>query len=251
MNTDTMNLVARYIAVWNEPHPTRRRERVADLWGEAGRSLQRVLDPSGIDAITARVTSSYDKWVAGRGFEFRLVGEPQAHHDAVLCNWTMGPRGGSDVVSLGLSFLLLDAHGRLHSDLQFAEPTPAAAPEHTAIVERYVAVWNEPDARRRLDRVATLWGEHGAHVNPDASHVGSDAITGEATRVWAMCGAQGQRFRCAGRVDGHHDAVRMDWELLGADGAAVLASGTNLLLLQTDGRLQRDVQFNAPAQRLG
>ena len=43
----------------------------------------------------------------------------------------------------------------------------------------------------------------------------------------------------------------MDWELVGADGTSVLAEGTNLLLLHPDGRLQRDVQFSAPAQRLG
>src|SRR6185369_962945 len=119
MTLDTDSLVTRYIAVWNEPDAQRRRERVAELWGDSGQSLPRVLDPRGIDAISARVAASHDKWVAGRGFEFRLSGTPQAHHDAVRCNWAMGPRGGGDVVSLGLSFLLLDAHGLLHSDLQF------------------------------------------------------------------------------------------------------------------------------------
>jgi hypothetical protein len=244
------DLVARYIAVWNEPDRARRRERVAGLWGEHGQSLQRVLDPRGIDAIAARVALSYDKWIAGRGFGFRASGSPQAHHDAVMCNWAMGPAGSHDVVSLGLSFLLLDASGRLHSDLQFAEPPPAAAPEHDALVQGYVAVWNEADPGRRLDAVATLWSERGAHVNPQQACVGHDAVTAEAARVYAMCGAKGQRFRCAGRVDGHHGAVRMDWELIAADGTSVLAAGTNLLLLEPDGRLQRDVQFDVPAQRI-
>ena len=251
MTIDTDALVARYIAVWNEPDAQRRRERVAELWGDSGQSLQRVLDPRGIDAITARVATSHDKWVVGRDFDFRLVGKPQAHHDAVLCNWAMGPRGGDEVVSLGLSFLLLDAHGLLHSDLQFVEPPPAPTPDQLALVERYVAVWNESDGMRRLDRVATLWSERGEHVNPQQAHAGCHEITAEAARVYAMCGARGQRFRCAGRVDGHHDAVRMDWELLDRDGASVLAAGTNLLLLEADGRLQRDVQFDALAQRLG
>ena len=250
MTLDTDSLVTRYIAVWNEPDAQRRRERVAELWGDSGQSLQRVLDPRGIDAISARVAASHDKWVAGRGFEFRVSGTPQAHHDAVLCNWAMGPRGGDEVVSLGLSFLLLDAHGLLHSDLQFVEPTPAATREQLELVERYVAVWNEGDPGRRLDRVATLWSERGAHINPQQVHAGHDAITAEAACVYALCGARGQRFRCAGRVDGHHDALRMDWELLDPDGVNVLAAGTNLLLLQADGRLQRDVQFDAPAQRL-
>ena len=250
MTFDTDTLVARYIAVWNEADGARRRERVAELWGHSGQSLQRVLDPRGIDAITARVAASHDKWVAGRDFEFRLSGVPQAHHDAVLCNWAMGPRGSAEVGSLGLSFLLLDAHGQLHSDVQFGEPPPEATREQLELVERYVAVWNEGNAGRRLDRVATLWSERGAHVNPQQLHAGHDAITGEAARVYAMCGSKGQRFRCSGRVDGHHDAVRMDWELLDADTTSSLAAGTNLLLLAPDGRLQRDVQFDAPAQRL-
>jgi len=250
MSCDTDDLVTRYIAVWNEPDAARRRERVAELWGEHGQSLQRVLDPRGIDAITARIATSYDKWVAGRDFEFRLSGTPQAHHDAVLCNWAMGPRGGAEVVSLGLSFLLLDGHGTLHSDLQFVEPPSTATRDQLALVERYVGVWNEGNGWRRLDRVATLWSERGEHVNPQQVHAGHDAITAEAARVYAMCGAQGQRFRCAGRVDGHHDAVRMDWELLDRDGTNVLAAGTNLLLLEADGQLQRDLQFDAPAQRL-
>jgi hypothetical protein len=250
MSFDTDRLVTRYIAVWNETDAQRRRERVAELWGDGGQSLQRVLDPRGVDAITARVAASHDKWIAGRGFEFRLSGVPQAHHDAVLCNWAMGPRGSDEVVSLGLSFLLLDADGRLHSDLQFVEPPSPPTREQTALVERYVAVWNDNDGMRRLDRVATLWSERGAHVNPQQVHMGTAEITAEAARVYAMCGAQGQRFRCAGRVEGHHGAVRMDWELLDRDGTSVLAAGTNLLLLEADGRLQRDVQFDAPAQRM-
>ena len=250
MTLDTDSLVARYIAVWNEPDGARRRERVAELWGETGQSLQRVLDPRGIEAITARIAASHDKWVAGRNFEFRVSGVPQQHHDVVLCNWAMGPRGGAEVVSLGLSFLLLDAQGTLHSDLQFAEPPSAPTQQQLALVERYVAVWNESDGMRRLDHVATLWSERGEHVNPQHAHLGWHEITAEAARVYAMCGARGQRFRCAGRVDGHHDAVRMDWQLIDRDGSSVLAAGTNLLLLQADGRLQRDVQFDTPAQRL-
>jgi hypothetical protein len=65
-----------------------------------------------------------------------------------------------------------------------------------------------------------------------------------------MCGAKGTRFRCAGRIDGHHGAVRMDWELLAVDGSPTGTGGTNLLLLSEDGRLQRDVQFDVPALRL-
>jgi len=241
--------VERYVAVWNEPDSARRRERIAALWTPSGTSLHRVLEPRGHAALEARVAASYDKWVHGRGCTFRSAHHAFGHHDAVMCNWEMvSPEGA--VVSLGLSFLLLDPYGLVHTELQFPEPPPSALPAHEALVGRVVAMWNEPEPQARRNHIATLWHGDGAHVNVQRTHAGHAAIEAEAARVYAMCGARGQRFRCPGRIDGHHDAVRMDWELVGADGSAVLAAGTNLLLLGADGRVQRDLQFDTPAKRL-
>ena len=111
-------------------------------------------------------------------------------------------------------------------------------------------MWNEPDPQAQRTRIGTLWQVDGAHVNSERSCVGHAAIEAEAARVYAMWGAHGQRFRCPGRIDGHHGAVRMDWELLVDDGTSVLAAGTNLLLLGADSRVQRDLQFDTPAKRL-
>jgi hypothetical protein len=33
-------------------------------------------------------------------------------------------------------------------------------------VERYAAVWNEPDRERRRRSIAELWAEDGAHFTP-------------------------------------------------------------------------------------
>ena len=117
-------------------------------------------------------------------------------------------------------------------------------------VDRYVAVWNEPDTEVRRARIQSLWRPAGAHVNAERTHSGHAAIEAEVTRVYAICGASGMTFRCAGRIDGHHGTLRMDWELLAADGSHAGVGGTNLLLMSNDGRLQRDVQFDVPAKRL-
>jgi hypothetical protein len=246
---DLNDFVERYVAVWNEPDSERRRQRIAALWTLSGASLHRVLEPRGHAAIEARVAASYDKWVHGRGCTFRSARHAFGHHDAVMCNWEMvSPEG--KVISLGLSFLILDPHGLVHTELQFSEPPPAPLPEHETLVEQVVAMWNEPDPQARRHRIAELWQAAGAHVNSERTCVGHAAIEAEAARVYTMCGAHGQRFRCPGRVDGHHDAVRMDWELLADDGVSVLAAGTNLLLLGADGRVQRDLQFDTPAKRM-
>lgn len=246
---DLNDFVESYVAVWNEPDSTRRRERIAALWAPDGASLHRLLEPRGHAAIESRVAASYDKWVHGRGCSFRSANHALGHHDAVMCNWEMvSPEGV--VVSLGLSFLIFDRYGLVHTELQFAEPPPAPLPEYEALVERVVAMWNERDPQARRTHVAALWQEDGEHVNSERTHSGHAAIEAEATRVYAMCGARGQRFRCPGRIDGHHSALRMDWELVGEDGASVLAAGTNLLLLGADRRVQRDLQFDVPAKRL-
>jgi len=248
--SDLNDFVERYVAVWNEPDSRRRRERIAALWTSGGTSLQRVLEPRGHAALEQRVAASYDKWVHGRGCVFRSAQHAVGHHDAVMCNWRMVAADGT-VASLGLSFLLLDPYGLVHTELQFPEPPPAPLPEHEALIERYVAVWNERDAAARRARIEALWRPDGAHVNAERTCSGHDAIAAEAARVWALCGAHGRRFRAAGRIDGHHGAVRMDWELLGADGASVLAAGTNLLQLDGSGRLERDLQFDTAALRAG
>ena len=244
---DLNDFAERYVAVWNEPDSSRRRERIAALWTPGGASLQRVLEPRGHAAIEARIAASYDKWVHGRGYAFRHAGQAIGHHDALMCNWQMVAPDGTPI-SLGLSFLLLDPYGLVNTELQFPEPPPEPLPAHAALVERVVAMWNEPDPAARRERIVALWQSDGAHVNSQRTCSGHAAIEHEAARVWAMCGGHGQRFRCPGRIDGHHGAVRMDWELVGDDGASVLAAGTNLLL-GTDGRVQRDLQFDAPAMR--
>ena len=163
---DLNDFVERYVAVWNEPDSARRRERIAALWTPSGASLHRVLEPRGHAAIEARVAASYDKWVHGRGCTFRSARHAFGHHDAVMCNWEMvSPQG--TVISLGLSFLILDPYGLVHTELQFSEPPSAPLPEHEALVEHLVAMWNEPDAQARRIRIDTLWQADGAHVNSE------------------------------------------------------------------------------------
>ena len=45
--------------------------------------------------------------------------------------------------------------------------------------ERYVALWNEPDAERRREQIRRLWSEDGAHLvgmGGDLFHAGSGLL---------------------------------------------------------------------------
>lgn len=119
--SDLTDLVERYVAVWNEPDPDRRRQGIAALWTEDGSHLTKSLEAHGYDALEARVTGAYDKWVKGAGFMFRPLPSADGHHDAVRFGWEMVPAGGGAAATVGVDFLILNDDGRIRVDYQFVE----------------------------------------------------------------------------------------------------------------------------------
>ena len=112
---------ARYIAVWNEPDAATRKAAVAGLWSADARACTGANEYVGVDAITQRVATAYEKFVLGQGCIFRQLGSTDAHHDGVRISWEMVPASGGNAVSGGTQFLLLDRAGRVRSDHQFID----------------------------------------------------------------------------------------------------------------------------------
>ena len=120
------DLIDRYIAMWNEAEPARRRDLIARTWS-AGASY---VDPAvqgdghaGIDAMVAAVQQRYP------GVRFRLTGPIETHHDRLRFTWSAGPAGGADVVK-GTDFAVLAAD-RLQAVTGFfdyVDPQLAAKP---------------------------------------------------------------------------------------------------------------------------
>jgi hypothetical protein len=131
-------LMKRYIAMWNEPDPDRRRAAIRQLWrADAVHLLQSpadirdraaslgfdgpVLQARGHDALEARVTRAYDEFVAPGAFVFRPRGDAGRLLDLVTFRWEMVPPGGGEVAGAGLEVLRLDAEDRIAADYQFIE----------------------------------------------------------------------------------------------------------------------------------
>jgi hypothetical protein len=115
-----------------------------------------------------------------------------------------------------------------------------------AVVDRYLAVWNEPDAATRRAAIDDVFADGVRYVDPLAAVEGRDALD-------ALIGAARQQFpgfsfASGGPVDGHHDQVRFTWTL-GPAGAEPPVAGFDVAELDGDGRIRQVFGFidRAPA----
>jgi hypothetical protein len=113
---------------------------------------------------------------------------------------------------------------------------------HEVLVDRYVAVWNEPNATRRLQLVAALWHERAARYNHTAEQIGREAIAQAVRSTYEHFGAKGYRFRALHNTVGHHNAVKFSWEMIDRTGMTD-SIGTTFLLLDENGWIRLDYQF--------
>jgi hypothetical protein len=111
-------------------------------------------------------------------------------------------------------------------------------------VDRYVNIWNEPDIDRRRQTIRELWQEDAHHLARTLEAVGHDGIeirVGNAYQKWVK--EKGNVFRLRDGVDGHHDTIKLRWEMLPATGGEVISIGFDFLVLGEDGRIRTGYQF--------
>ncbi|WP_249997975.1 nuclear transport factor 2 family protein [Actinoplanes sp. M2I2] len=105
-----------------------------------------------------------------------------------------------------------------------------------ALVDRYLAVWNEPDPVTRRKAVDDLFADDVRYVDPLAAVEGRAALDG-------LIGAVQQQFpghtlTVGGPVDGHHDQVRFTWNLAAGAGDPLVV-GFDVAELDAGGRIRR------------
>jgi len=128
------------------------------------------------------------------------------------------------------------------------------------LVDRYVAVWNEPDAELRRKAIHELWTEDGAHILQPPQEIRKAAIglgftstTLEAhrhdelevrvTRASRIRRARGFTFKPRDNADRLHNVVKFNWEMISSRGGEVAGVGLEILILDEDGRIKTDYQF--------
>ncbi|MER6144856.1 nuclear transport factor 2 family protein [Streptomyces sparsogenes] len=112
------------------------------------------------------------------------------------------------------------------------------------IVQRYVAVWSEPDAAARKRAVAELWARDGVEFVEGAQFRGHDGLVDRVTEAYGLFVASGE-YHVTGddHVTTHDDVVMFTIRLTHAKGpraGEVAWAARVFLLLDDDGRIAQD-----------
>jgi hypothetical protein len=142
-----------------------------------------------------------------------------------------------------------------HALVKFSSRTAAE------LAEKYLALWNQPDAEQRRQAIAELWTEDGRHILQPPEEIraiaarpglgltailearGYEEIEARAASAYEhWVGSEGLSFRGRDDADRLGDVVKLHWEAVAKDGT-VFAVGLSFLVLAADGRIERDYTF--------
>lgn len=116
---DAQELAERYLAVWNEADPERRRIQIASLWVPEGRHYVDVREAVGYAALEQRIAGSFNKNVRDGRHRFRAVGNARTLHDIVVFDWEMRRTADDTAAARGFVVLRVNAGGQILTDYQF------------------------------------------------------------------------------------------------------------------------------------
>ena len=108
-----------------------------------------------------------------------------------------------------------------------------------AVIDRYIAIWNETDPNRRRELIAQTWTEDASYLDPLMGGEGRDGVDAMVEGIQVQF--PGYRFGRTSAVDTHHDRIRFGWEL-GPEGGPAVAGGVDVGVL-ADGRLRSITGF--------
>lgn len=115
------------------------------------------------------------------------------------------------------------------------------------LVERYVALWNEPDIDRRRREIVALWAPDGIHYAKAHTCQGYLALEQRVTGSYDRSIKPGVNVFCrAGAIDAHHNVARFAWHMKRRESGMIAATGMEIFVLSEDGHIQADYQFIEP-----
>ena len=120
--TDVNTIARRYIDLWNERTPSRRRESLAANWTTDAKYVDPLMSGDGLDGVDALIEGVQQRFP---DFRFKLIGQPNGYGDHVRFSWGLGPDGVDSPIK-GTDFAVLK-DGRIRSITGFLDQVPPGA----------------------------------------------------------------------------------------------------------------------------
>lgn len=118
LTTDQIaQIVDRYVAVWSEPDPERRRRSIAELWAENASQIVEEAAFHGHAELEERIAEAYGQFVGSGAFLVTSAGDAAGHHDVITFTIQLTPPAGA-VAWAARVVLLLDDRALIRLDYQ-------------------------------------------------------------------------------------------------------------------------------------
>lgn len=121
--SDINELVTRYLATWNEPDAEKRRTEIESLWASDAPYIDPLAAVEGHEGVAAVIEAARGQFP---GFRFKLLGDPDSHHNIARFRWGLVPEAGGDPVAIGFDVAVIDDNGRLKGVYGFLDLVPGS-----------------------------------------------------------------------------------------------------------------------------
>jgi hypothetical protein len=116
----------RYVRLWQTPDEDERRSLITELWAPDGTQIYPTGDPRGHEEMFARVTRSFNLFIAPGEYQFVSSGDADGHHNLLRFDWAMTRLDSGEVADVGFELFVRDTDGRILADYQFIGPLDGA-----------------------------------------------------------------------------------------------------------------------------
>ncbi|MEL5960732.1 nuclear transport factor 2 family protein [Streptomyces sp. CLV115] len=115
--------VQRYFAAWNAATDEELAKAVAAAFTEDATYTDPLADVRGHEELAATIDGAHQQFP---GFEFRLAGTPDGHHDIVRFGWELVSVADGSAPVAGFDVIALAGDGRITSVSGFLDRVPGA-----------------------------------------------------------------------------------------------------------------------------
>ncbi|MEU0646875.1 nuclear transport factor 2 family protein [Streptomyces umbrinus] len=116
--------VARYFEAWNAGGEEALTKAVTAAWTADGTYTDPLADVRGHEGIAAVIAGAHEQFP---GFEFRLTGAVDGHHDLARFSWELVAVADGSAPVAGFDVITLSDDGRIRSVHGFLDRVPAGA----------------------------------------------------------------------------------------------------------------------------